>query len=120
MSEKSGYICPVTLTISIIGGKWKSIILWIIREEPRRFSEIKRFIPGITQKMLTQQLRELERDGVVNRKVYPVVPPKVEYSMTEYGKTLLPIFEAMAAWGTIHIEKGRNKQRLNRRSNLIS
>jgi DNA-binding HxlR family transcriptional regulator len=94
--------CPVTKTLSVIGGKWKPIILYIIRDEKKRFGEIKKLIPAITQKMLTQQLRELEQDGIINRKVYPVVPPKVEYSLTEYGKTLTPILNTMAEWGEAH------------------
>jgi len=97
--------CPVTTTLSVIGGKWKPIILYTIREETKRFGEIKKLIPTITQKMLTQQLRELEKDRIVNRKVYPVVPPKVEYSLTEYGLTLTPILNAMAAWGASHNNK---------------
>jgi DNA-binding HxlR family transcriptional regulator len=94
--------CPVTNTLSVIGGKWKPIILWIIRDEKKRFGEIKRLIPSITQKMLTQQLRELERDNIIHRKVYPVVPPKVEYSLTDYGHSLTPILNAMAKWGKMH------------------
>jgi DNA-binding HxlR family transcriptional regulator len=94
--------CPVTTTLSVIGGKWKPIILHIIRDEKKRFGEIKKLIPAITQKMLTQQLRELEHDGIINRKVYPVVPPKVEYSLTEYGQSLTPIMNAMAEWGEAH------------------
>ena len=94
--------CPVTTTLSVIGGKWKPIILFIIRDEKKRFGEIKKLIPAITQKMLTQQLRELEQDTIINRKVYPVVPPKVEYSLTDYGRTLVPILDAMAAWGGRH------------------
>ena len=96
--------CPVTTTMKVIGGKWKPIILWVLYDGTKRFGEIKRLIPKITQKMLTQQLRELERDGIVLRKVYPVVPPKVEYSLTEYGKTLSPILDEMAAWGEKHKE----------------
>jgi DNA-binding HxlR family transcriptional regulator len=94
--------CPVTTTLSVIGGKWKPIILWIIKNGRRRFGEIKRLIPAITQKMLTQQLRELEQDGIIHREVHPVVPPKVEYSLTDYGHTLMPVLHAMAAWGEIH------------------
>ncbi|MBN1561936.1 helix-turn-helix transcriptional regulator [candidate division KSB1 bacterium] len=95
-NEKS---CPVTATMSIIGGKWKPIILWILNDDVRRFGEIKKFIPTITQKMLTQQLRELENDKLINRKVYAQVPPKVEYSLTDYGRTIMPILNAMADWG---------------------
>ena len=97
--------CPVTTTLSVIGGKWKPIILFIILDEKKRFGEIKKLIPAITQKMLTQQLRELEQDGIIHRKVYPVVPPKVEYSMTEYGKSLAPILKTMAQWGRSHIQQ---------------
>ena len=93
------YFCPVTATVSIIGGKWKPIILWILFQEKRRFGELKKLIPKITQKMLTQQLRELERDGIVHREVYPVVPPQVEYSLTQKGFTLAPILQAMEKWG---------------------
>ena len=100
--KKDNRRCPVTQTMSVIGGKWKPIILFILRDQVRRFGEIKRFIPNITQKMLTQQLRELEKDKIINRKVYPIVPPKVEYSLTEYGRTLIPILEAMAEWGEKH------------------
>ncbi len=88
--------CPVTTTLSVIGGKWKPIILYIVRDEKKRFGEIKKLIPAITQKMLTQQLRELEQDGIINRKVYPVVPPKVEYSLTDYGQSLTTILHAIA------------------------
>jgi DNA-binding HxlR family transcriptional regulator len=94
--------CPVTTTLSVIGGKWKPIILYAIKEETKRFSQIKKLIPVISQKMLTQQLRELEEDGVIHREVYPVVPPKVEYTLTGYGRTLMPIMDAMAAWGQRH------------------
>jgi DNA-binding HxlR family transcriptional regulator len=102
--------CPVTTTLSVIGGKWKPIILFIILEEKKRFGEIKKLIPAITQKMLTQQLRELEQDGIIHRKVYPVVPPKVEYSMTEYGKSLAPILRTMAEWGQRHIQESEKKR----------
>lgn len=97
--------CPVTWTLDIIGGKWKPIILWVIRTETKRFSEIKRAIPGITQKMLTQQLRELEQDGIIHREVYPVVPPRVEYSLTEYGRTITPVLDAMAEWAQKYKEQ---------------
>ena len=98
------YFCPVTATISVIGGKWKPIILWILFQDTRRFGELKRMIPSITPKMLTQQLRDLERDGIVHREVYPVVPPKVEYSLTENGRSLSPILLAMEAWGNTYMK----------------
>ena len=98
------YFCPVTATVSIVGGKWKPIILWLLFQEKRRFSQLKKFIPKITQKMLTQQLRELERDGIVHREVYPVVPPQVEYSLTQRGLTLAPILQAMEKWGNTNMK----------------
>ena len=90
---------PVEVTLDLMGGKWKMLILWLLRESILRFSELKRKIPKITQKMLTQQLRELESDGIINRKVYAQVPPKVEYSLTDLGKSFLPILKAMHKWG---------------------
>ncbi len=97
--EKS-FTCEKELTLSVIGGKWKMLILWHLgKEGTKRFGELKALIPGITQRMLVNQLRELEEDLIVDRKVYPVVPPKVEYSLTEQGKTLLPIIDLMYEWG---------------------
>ena len=94
------YYCTVELTLQIIGGKWKPIIVHRLNAEGvLRFSEVKRSIPNITQKMLTQQLRELEADGIVHREVYPQVPPKVEYSLTEMGTSVVPIIEIMCKWG---------------------
>jgi DNA-binding HxlR family transcriptional regulator len=91
--------CDVAQTISLIGGKWKSIILFYLLDETLRFSELQRSIPDITQRMLTLQLRELEADGIVKRTVYKQIPPKVEYSLTELGTTLSPIILAMKQWG---------------------
>lgn len=91
--------CPVETTLSFISDKWKVLILRDLLTGTKRFSELKRSLAPITQKMLTQQLREMESDGIVNRKVYPEVPPKVEYSLTELGKSLLPVIEAMKKWG---------------------
>lgn len=87
------------LTIDLIGGKWKSLILWHLGENTLRFSELKKALPKVTQKMLTQQLRELEHDELVTRFIYTQVPPKVEYSLTDAGKTLLPILKTMYQWG---------------------
>lgn len=103
------YFCPVTATVSVIGGKWKPIILWILFQDKRRFSELKRFIPLITQKMLTQQLRELEQDGIVHREVFPVVPPQVEYSLTSKGYSLAPILRAMEHWGNTNMRESECK-----------
>ncbi len=93
------YHCPMELTLDLIGGKWKSLIIWHLGENTLRFSELKKTLPKITQKMLTQQLRELEQDGLVKRFIYAQVPPKVEYSLTADGKTLLPILKTMSQWG---------------------
>lgn len=91
--------CPMIFTQGLIGGKWKMIVLWHLSKRKMRFSELRREIPAITQKMLTQQLRELEGDKLINRKVYSVVPAKVEYSLTRYGRELMPIFIMMCRWG---------------------
>ncbi|GGG11428.1 winged helix-turn-helix transcriptional regulator [Paenibacillus abyssi] len=92
--------CEKELTLAVIGGKWKLIILWHLGlEGTKRFSELKKRIPHITQKMLTNQLRELEEDQLIDRKVYPVVPPKVEYSLTKYGESLMPVLRMMYDWG---------------------
>lgn len=94
------YYCSVELTLQVVGGKWKPIILYhLARGGVLRFSELKKGMPNITQKMLTQQLRELESDYVVHREVYPQVPPKVEYSLTELGKTIMPVLDMMCSWG---------------------
>ena len=95
--------CPVEASLRIIGGKYKAIILWHLIGQPLRFSELKRFLPQATPKMLTQQLRELEKDDILHREVYPVVPPHTEYSLTDFGRTLIPIIEAMCAWGETHM-----------------
>ncbi len=91
--------CPVTTIINLIGGKYKALIVWHLVEKTLRFGEIQKIVVGATPKMLTQQLRELERDGIVSRNVYPVVPPKVEYSLTENGKQLIPILKVMYSCG---------------------
>lgn len=96
-------LCRVEDALDILVGKWKPIILLILLQEgTHRFGELKRRVPKITQKMLTSQLRELEEEDIITRKVYPQVPPKVEYSITEYGKSLEPILVAMHDWGTAH------------------
>jgi DNA-binding HxlR family transcriptional regulator len=91
--------CPVTHTVRLMGRRWKPLALYYLKPGPLRFSELRRRIPEATQKMLTQTLRELERDGLVLRKAYPQVPPKVVYSLTRYGRTLEPILLALCAWG---------------------
>lgn len=98
-TKNKEYKCNVELTLDIIGGKWKALILWNLKDQTLRFSELKRALPEVTQRMLTQQLRELEEDGMVTRKVYAQVPPKVEYSLTEHGQSVIPILELMCQWG---------------------
>jgi len=92
-------VCPADATLQVIGGRWKTVILYHLFPGKKRYAELSRRMSGITPKMLTQQLRELERDGVVRRKVYAQVPPRVEYSLTPRGRTLRPIVEAMCEWG---------------------
>lgn len=94
------YYCVVELTLLVIGGKWKPIILFHLGTDGTlRFSQLKKIMPNITQKMLTQQLRELEADGMVHREVYPQVPPKVEYSLTELGASVMPVIHQLSSWG---------------------
>lgn len=95
----SSFNCPVEATIELIGGKYKSVILWHLTDGVKRFGELKRLFPRATEKMLAQQLRDLERDGLIIRTVYPVVPPKVEYSLSDLGKTIIPVLDAMCCWG---------------------
>lgn len=105
MNEKSINLnCPVAATLALIGGKYKALLLWHLSGKVLRFNELRRLVPEATAKMLTQQLRELERDGLITRTVYPVVPPKVEYALTERGQSLFPILQAMYAWGSKLLE----------------
>ncbi|MCR8842352.1 helix-turn-helix transcriptional regulator [Paenibacillus sp. SC116] len=112
--EKQPELCRVDEALGILVGKWKPIILLhLLHSGTKRFNELKRDMPGITQKMLTQQLRELEEEEIIIRKIYPQVPPKVEYSITEYGKSLEPILEAMHEWGHSHnLRKLQKKQEM--------
>jgi DNA-binding HxlR family transcriptional regulator len=96
------YACPLEVTIKAIGSKWKCLILWWLRRDARRFSELKLLIPYITQKVLTQQLRELEQEGLIYRESYPESPPRVEYALTPHGHTCTPIVELMCDWGKGH------------------
>lgn len=97
--------CPVETALDVLAGKWKILILWYLRADTKRFSELQKLLPRITQKMLVQKLRELEKDNIINRKVYAVVPPKVEYSLSDYGHSLKPILKSLYLWGEIHKEK---------------
>ena len=105
----STFTCPLEATVQLIGGKYKAIILWHLMNGTLRYSELHRKMPHATDKMLAQQLRELERDGLINRVVYPVVPPKTEYSLTEFGKSLTPILDAMCNWGTAYLNESNEK-----------
>jgi len=96
--------CPVEAAINLIGGKYKALILWNLMGKTLRYSELRKEIPHATPKMLTQQLRQLESDGLLHREVYPEVPPKVEYSLTEFGKSIRPVLEAMYGWGTGYLK----------------
>jgi DNA-binding HxlR family transcriptional regulator len=98
------YNCSVDVTLAIVGGKWKPAILWHLKKATMRFSELQRKFPKTTRKMLTQQLRELEEDGMVHREIYAQVPPKVEYSFTEKGRSIIPVLDMMFAWGKVFLE----------------
>jgi len=96
--------CPFTATWNVIGGKWKGLIWWRLERGLSRFGELQRSIPQVTKKMLAQQLRELERDGIVHRNVFAEVPARVEYSLTEHGRSLAPVIESICAWGGEHLQ----------------
>ncbi|EJV68238.1 HxlR family transcriptional regulator [Bacillus mycoides] len=107
--QKGNFNCEKELTLSIISGKWKVVILWHLGVEgPHRFSELQRLFPSISHKVLSNQLKELMEDGIVDRTVYPEIPPRVEYYMTELGMSLLPIVEMMYDWGKMRMEQIRN------------
>ena len=106
--------CAMDVTMRYIGGKWKTVVLWYLRKDKKRFSELKRLIPNITEKMLSLQLKNLESDGIVGRKIYPQVPPKVEYFLTDFGKSLIPMLDEIAQWGReLALAKGKivNKEK---------
>src|SRR5215475_14745401 len=99
--------CPVEATLAVIGGKWKAVLIFhMMRGGAHRFAELRRKAPGISDRVLTRQLRELETDGIVRREVFPEVPPRVEYSLTEYGESLRPVTSAMCDWGKRHMGTG--------------
>ena len=95
--------CPVSATLDLIGGKYKALIIWHLADKTLRFSQLNKLIPGATPKMLTQQLREMESQDLIHREVFPVVPPKVEYSLTELSHSLLPVLIAMRDWGSDYL-----------------
>jgi DNA-binding HxlR family transcriptional regulator len=93
------YHCAMDVTMDYIGGKWKTVVLWYLRDKTMRFGELKKQIPDITEKMLSLQLKSLEEDGIIKREVFPEVPTRVEYSMTDFGRSLRPVLDAVAKWG---------------------
>lgn len=96
-------VCPMSYTVSLVGGKWQWVILWLIQcEKKQRYGQIKKRLPTISHKILSQQLHALEREGLIHREEYPGIPPRVEYTLTEKGTSLVPILEMMAAWGSEH------------------
>jgi DNA-binding HxlR family transcriptional regulator len=106
------FCCAVDVTLSVIGGKWKLLIYSHLWSGVTRFGQLKRAIPRITQTMLTQQLRELERDGIVTRTIYPEIPPRVEYALTDFGRTLEPVVTRMHAWGMTYVTRVMDQKRL--------
>ena len=107
MAEKKrgDYECSVEAALDVIGGKWKGVVLFHLLEETLRFGELHRRIPNVTRRMLTLSLRELEADGLVHREVYKQVPPKVEYSLTDYGQTITPVIRCLRFWGDQYLER---------------
>ena len=99
------YRCAVEATVKVAGGKWKALIIYYLLSGTKRFGELGKMIGGVTQRSLTLQLRELEADGIVSREIFAEVPPRVEYSLTPFGKTLAPVLEAMKLWGGTYIER---------------
>lgn len=99
------YGCPVEAALDVIGGRWKGVILFHLLEGPRRFNELRRLLPRVTQRMLTLQLRELEADGVIHREVHAQVPPRVDYSLTEFGTSLRTILGDLRQWGALYVER---------------
>lgn len=99
------YTCGLEAALDVIGGKWKVLILWPLRQAPRRFGELRREVHGISEKMLIQHLKEMELDGIVTRKDYKQVPPRVEYSLTEFGGSLCDALSPLCEWGTLHMKR---------------
>lgn len=108
--KQRNYNCTLEVTADLIGGRWKPAILWYLQADTVRFGELKRLIKGVSQKMLTQQLRELEEDGLIMRHIYAEMPPRVEYSLTEYGKTIVPLLTSMCAWGRKYLKDFNNNE----------
>lgn len=107
MKRCKTYKYPVEVTLQLIGGKYKALILWHLMNKILRYNELSRLIPDASPKMLTQQLRELEKDGLIERTVYPVQPPRVDYSLTEFGRSLSPILDSISSWGIDYLDKSK-------------
>lgn len=108
------YRCGIDVTLAVVGGRWKASVLWHLAGRTMRFSELQRQFPDITRKMLTQQLRELEADGLVLREVYQQVPPKVEYSLTAFGQSIMPVMHSLCQWGQSYEERFRQQKQASR------
>lgn len=109
--EKVEKICPVAFTLDLLGGKWKLVVLYQLSQGTRRFRELQRLIPLVTPRMLIKVLKELEEQGVIHREIYPVVPPKVEYSLTEQGRTVLPLIREIKQWGSSYLERTQRAEK---------
>lgn len=96
--QKFSYQCPVEITIGLLSGKWKCLMLWHLHEDKKRYRDLRDLVPGVSEKMLSQQLREMEKDGLLTKTVYPEIPPRVEYQLTERGHSLYPILQQMHDW----------------------
>jgi DNA-binding HxlR family transcriptional regulator len=105
IGRRKVYHCPVDVALGVVGGKWTIQVLWYLSESVQRFGQLRRSIPGISPKMLTRELRALEEHGLVRRRVYPEMPPHVEYSITRYGRTLDPLLDVMCEWGAEHARR---------------
>ncbi len=103
MNDKGPYHCPVEAALAVIGGKWKALIIWQLKGGRLRFTQLKDKLPMVSPRMLTKQLRELEDDGVITRTIYPEVPPRVEYSLTDLGTSVIPVLESLCAWGSEYL-----------------
>jgi DNA-binding HxlR family transcriptional regulator len=106
MKKPASPRCPTETALAVIGGRWKVLVIWELARGAKRYGELRRALVGVTPKMLTQQLREMERDGIVARTAYPEVPPRVEYALTPLGETLRPVLEALDAWGRRFLRRG--------------
>src|SRR5271167_769225 len=106
------YSCGLEAALEVVGGKWKVLILWPLRAEPHRFGELRRLVPGISEKMLIQHLKEMEADGIVKRKDFKEVPPRVEYALTSFGQSLYGALTPLCEWGTLHMKRIETRKAL--------